>query len=109
MSQHLTDREAMQQALEALEWVADEHVSAYDNQLGAAILALRERLATPEDEPMSWQDHILFPQNEKLLYALTRLVEHDEYMIERGKLHHFMEVEQARGLINSIRGFYEQS
>ena len=41
----MTDREAMQQALAALEEIADEVFSPYDNKLGDAILALRERLA----------------------------------------------------------------
>ena len=38
-------KEAMKLALEALEEIADEVFSAYDNKLGAAILALREALA----------------------------------------------------------------
>ena len=37
----MTDRELMQQALEALEEIADEVFSPYDNKLGDAILALR--------------------------------------------------------------------
>jgi hypothetical protein len=44
----MTDREAMQQALEALEEIADEVFSPYDSKLGEVILALRERLAQPE-------------------------------------------------------------
>jgi hypothetical protein len=43
-------RAAMQQALEALEEIADEVFSAYDNELGDAILALRAALAEPEQE-----------------------------------------------------------
>jgi len=47
----MTDKELMQQALEALEEIADEVFSAYDNKLGEVILALRERLAQPEPAP----------------------------------------------------------
>lgn len=50
----MTDRELMQKALEALEEIADEVFSFYDNKLGAAILALRERLAQPEQKPVAW-------------------------------------------------------
>lgn len=46
----MTDREIMQQALEALEEIADEVFSPYDSKLGEVILALRERLAQPEQE-----------------------------------------------------------
>jgi len=49
----MTDKELMQQALEALEEIADEVFSAYDNKLGEVILALRERLAQPEQEPVA--------------------------------------------------------
>lgn len=38
----------MKQALEALEEIADEVFSPYDNKLGGAILAIREALAQPE-------------------------------------------------------------
>lgn len=34
--------------------------------------------------------------------ALQRLVEHDEYMIEMGTLHSFIEVEEARALLDSL-------
>ena len=50
----MTDREAMQQALEALEKIADEVFSPYDNELGKVIIALRERLAQPEQEPFAY-------------------------------------------------------
>lgn len=43
-----TLREAAQQALEALEEIADEVFSPYDNKLGDAILALRAALAETE-------------------------------------------------------------
>ena len=46
--ERMTDKELMQQALEALEEIADEVFSAYDNKLGEVILALRERLAQHE-------------------------------------------------------------
>jgi hypothetical protein len=48
----MTDKELMQQALEALEEIADEVFSPYDSKLGEVILALRERLA----QPRQWQD-----------------------------------------------------
>jgi len=44
-----TLREAAQQALEALEEIADEVFSPYDNKLGDAILALRAALAQQEE------------------------------------------------------------
>ena len=37
-----------------------------------------------------------------LRVALQRLVEHDEYMIEMGTLHSFIEVEEARALLDSL-------
>ena len=40
--------------------------------------------------------------SKELLYALTRLVEHDEYLIEQNVLRPFVELEQARKLINSM-------
>ena len=55
MSQPRTDRDIMQQALAALEEIADEVFSPYDNKLGDAILALRAALAEPEQEPVAWQ------------------------------------------------------
>jgi hypothetical protein len=48
----MTDKELMQQALEALEEIADEVFSPYDSKLGEVILALRERLA----QPRQWQN-----------------------------------------------------
>jgi len=48
----MTDKELMQQALEALEEIADEVFSPYDSKLGEVILALRERLA----QPRQWHD-----------------------------------------------------
>lgn len=44
--------EVMKQALEALEKIADEVLSPYDNELGDAILALR---AAIEQAPRQWQ------------------------------------------------------
>ena len=44
----MTDKELMQQALDALEEIADEVFSPYDSKLGEVILALRERLAQPQ-------------------------------------------------------------
>jgi hypothetical protein len=52
-----TLRTAAQQALEALEEIADEVFSPYDNELGDAILALRAALAQqdePVQEPVAW-------------------------------------------------------
>ena len=50
-----TDRELMQQALEALEWVntsvwLEDCYHAFDEE----VAALRERLAQPEHEPVAW-------------------------------------------------------
>ena len=56
----MTDRELMQQALEALE--ADEYDMVPDQEghmvfrKEAAITALRERLAQPEQEPVLWRN-----------------------------------------------------
>ena len=51
----MTDRELMQQALEALEWASDriepQKEPVCDCPVCAAITALRERLAQPEQEP----------------------------------------------------------
>ena len=47
-----TLREAAQQALEALEEIADEVFSPYDNKLGEVILALRAALAQEQAEPV---------------------------------------------------------
>jgi hypothetical protein len=43
--------DAMKQALEALEEIADEVFSPYDNKLGDAILALRAAI----EQPREWQ------------------------------------------------------
>jgi len=71
MSQHLTDREVMQQALEALEMLARYEnpetkiqvrkkdggpiVTMYPHKVANdAATALRDRLVQPEDEPVAW-------------------------------------------------------
>ena len=51
-------RTAAQQALEALEEIADEVFSPYDNKLGDAILALRAAL-TETVEPVAWMVYTL--------------------------------------------------
>lgn len=53
----MTDRELMQQALEALEWVntspwLEDCYHAFDKE----VAALRERLAQPEQEPVALED-----------------------------------------------------
>ena len=48
----MTDRELMQQALDALELVTD--LTNHDDEVYAAIEALRARLAQPEPEPVAW-------------------------------------------------------
>ena len=59
----MTDRELMQQAVEALE--ADEYDMVPDQEghmvfrKEAAINALRDRLAQPEQEPVAWADEII--------------------------------------------------
>jgi len=48
----MTDRELMQQALDALEYIYTETTEAEDKLIHAAINALRDRLAQPEQELM---------------------------------------------------------
>ena len=51
----MTDRELMQQALEALENTTPTGFNMEsDKRFYAAIAALRERLAKPEQEPVAW-------------------------------------------------------
>ena len=52
----MTDRELMQQALDALDLVTD--LTSYDDEVYEAIDALRARLAQPEQEIESDQDHV---------------------------------------------------
>jgi hypothetical protein len=53
----MTDRELMQQALDALEYASDqtkpENLHGCDCLICKTILALRERLAQPEQEPVA--------------------------------------------------------
>ena len=52
----MTDRELMQQALDALE---TEHSALYGNfKTQRAVEALRARLAQPEPEPVAWQSRM---------------------------------------------------
>jgi len=46
----MTDRELMQQALDALEYIYTETTEAEDKLIHAAITALRDRLAQPEHQ-----------------------------------------------------------
>jgi hypothetical protein len=48
----MTDREIMQMALDALDLVTD--LTNHDDEVYAAIEALRARLAQPEPEPVAW-------------------------------------------------------
>ena len=80
----MTKDEALKLALEALEEIADEVFSPYDNKLGGAILAIREALAQPEQEPvatvtsesanpnisMSWWHEPALPVGTKLYASL---------------------------------------
>jgi hypothetical protein len=54
----MTDREAMQQALEALEEInklsIGENAICLPAEIDEAMDALRERLAQPEQEPVAW-------------------------------------------------------
>jgi hypothetical protein len=56
----MTDRELMQQALDALEYASDETkpegLHGCDCLICEAIPALRDRLAQPEQEPVAWYD-----------------------------------------------------
>ena len=49
----MTDRDLMQQALEALEFYYDQHGEEFDERV---ITALRERLAQPEQKPFCYHD-----------------------------------------------------
>lgn len=52
----MNNREAMQQALEALEWASDlNQVAAEYKPMREAITALRAALAEPVQEPVAWQ------------------------------------------------------
>ena len=53
--------DALKLALEALEEIADEVFAPYDNKLGGAILAIREALAQPEQEPVAWRYRSVSP------------------------------------------------
>ena len=53
----MTDRELMQQALEALEFFWDNGYRNIAMKQKAAMDALRERLAQPEQEPVAWMYH----------------------------------------------------
>jgi len=73
----MTDRELMQQALEALEtcsedeWYNDDDfgmAQVYDEEkITEAITALRERLAQPEQEPVAWisKHGVVYPLDAK--------------------------------------------
>jgi len=61
----MTDKEAMKLALDALE-TADE--TDFWNKQKEAIIALKERLAQPEQEPVAWAHYDTF----KNLGFLTR-------------------------------------
>jgi len=50
----MTDREIMQQALEALELLTDGYDGTDVGVEIEPIVALRERLAQPEQEPVAW-------------------------------------------------------
>lgn len=50
----MTDRELMQQALDALDCIYSPLHVREINKVGAAIAALRERLAQQEPEPFAW-------------------------------------------------------
>jgi hypothetical protein len=64
----MTDRKAMQQALEALE-VATTPLAKDRQEVLRAQAALRERLAQPEQEPVAWED---------VLGAIARGWTHDD-------------------------------
>jgi len=56
--------DVMKQVLEALETIADEVFSPYDNQLGNAILALRLAIEQAEkQEPVAWMVYTLDGQS----------------------------------------------
>jgi hypothetical protein len=64
-------REAMQQALEALEILTDGYDGTEVGVEIEAITALRERLAQPEQEPVAWADKVgaVIPHSHKLFQS----------------------------------------
>ena len=64
--------EALKLALEALEEIADEVFSPYDNKLGAAILAIREALA---EQPAQQQEPVAVYVGETWCGSVVRLYE----------------------------------
>jgi len=61
----MTDRELLQQALDALEWAERRYSYANLDLFNKPIEALRTRLAQPEPEPVAWEvwtihNHIFF-------------------------------------------------
>jgi hypothetical protein len=56
----MTDRQLMQQALDALEGLADYR---YTERVKETMSALRERLAQPEQEPVAWASRAFDPDD----------------------------------------------
>ena len=85
MSQPRTDRELMQQALEALGWTEEWRPQGLRED---AITALREALAQPEQEPVAWED---------VLGAIARGWTHDD------NKHKTMDVQLAVAIAKEIQ------
>ena len=75
----MTDSKLMQQALDALEYASDqtkpENLHGCDCLICTTILALRDRLAQPEQEPVAWADEII--ENLHSLYDSEMIKEND--------------------------------
>ena len=66
----MTDRELMQQALDALEEAADHvYCPGDDDAIGVARKALRARLAQPEQEPINYEEWNYDPMTGKPLWG----------------------------------------
>lgn len=89
--------DAMKQALEALETIADEVFSPYDNQLGSAIVALRLAIEQAErQEPVATLFGTLPvydtapPQRQPLTEIAEALRRHGLTLVETANRYHVM-------------------
>ena len=75
----MTDRELMQQALDALEYASDqtkpENLHGCNCLICTTILALRDRLAQPEQEPVAW---MVYTQDGQSVYVTDNPIDIQE-------------------------------